>query len=161
MAGNKKLVLAVIIFAVVFGLIFVWFLFSKPGTVSNAFVGNLSHIEGDSVFISGKYLVGENSYLPEGNELIEVEIVVTSATKFKRTALLVPSQKELQKTGGMFKTDEVEKDISDANLEIFKKDASESPPIGLEAVSSKNIFNKSRFESIEISYRLAIFPNNE
>ena len=91
-------------------------------------------------------------------ELVEVEVLVTSTTKFKRTALFIPSQKELQKTGGMFRTENLEKDITDGNFEIFKKDAEDSSPIGLEAVSSKNVFNKNRFESTEISYRFAVFP---
>lgn len=53
---------------------------------------------------------------------------------------------------------DLKKDTSDVNFEVFKKDVKESLPISLEVASAKNIWGANKFEAQEITYRLAIYP---
>jgi len=154
---DKRYFLIGVIIVVLLGLGIIGFLFFKSRTVSNAFVGNLSRLEGSSIFVNGKYKIEEDAYLPEG-EIIEAKIVITSETKFKRIALNIPSEEELKKTGGRFMVDDLKKETNDVDFEVFKKDAGESSPISLEVKSKSNIWGKSKFEAREIIYRLAVFP---
>ncbi len=157
MNGNIKYLIVgvVVVLVLVFGL--GGFLFLKYRTTSNAFTGNLSDIKGNSIFVAGLFYTDKKSYLPEGKPT-DVEVVITSATKFKRIVLHIPGEEELKKTGGKFMVDDLKKDVSVSNFETFKKDAKDSSPISLEAVSSKNIWGKNKFEAKEITYRLAVYP---
>lgn len=142
-----------VIFAVVLSLVIAGVIFKLNTRVAAyEFQANLLEVRENSVVGEGKFTVSNKDISPLENESYTVEILIGPDTKITREGLLIP------RTPEMFKIDDLEKDVKDVDLETLRKDFSEGLPISLYVKAERNVYQSSKFEASEITYRLPIYP---
>jgi hypothetical protein len=116
------------------------------------FSGNLIGIEGDTMALEGRFVVEGDDNLPP--DTVIVKAFVNSDAVINRTAIELPSEEELDKTGGQFNVDDLNQITTTVTLGDLQADAGISA-IGMTVKSERNIFGKSEFKVSEINYRMA------
>jgi len=131
-----------------------WFSWLAKQPKSYELAGRIERIEGNSIFLNGVYQVPDRPDLTVPENAKEVEVVVTAATRFVKTVLYLPSAAELEKTGGMYRPDDLRREEVAGAFDDIKNGGVD----GIFAAAGKNVYGKSKFEASEVRYISAVAP---
>src|SRR3990167_3950170 len=137
---KKKLLLILVAAAVLYGgfWIYSWY---KAQPVAHEFIGRIQKMENGTLFVSGIYQVQDRLDLSGPDTLTDVRITVSSKTEFIKELIYLPSLKELEKTGGMYKPSELKREKTVGVAGDLPE--LQSSNTGIRFVSKRNIDRKS------------------
>src|SRR3989344_7762563 len=139
---KRKLFIVIIAAAVLYGgfWIYSWY---KAQPVAHEFIGRIQKIENGTLFVSGIYQVQDRPDLSGPDTQTDVKIAVSSKTEFIKELVYLPSLKELEKTGGMYKPSELKREKTVGVAGDLPE--LQSSNTGIRFVSKRNIYKKSVF----------------
>jgi hypothetical protein len=138
----------------------VWFVKNGnlgSGAKSYEFTGSLQGIDNSIMTVTGVYTITDTESEAQVQKPKPVNIIVTENTRITRRLITLPTQEELNKTGGRFEPDNLPFVESQVDFETLKNDA-QNGSLGIFAKSERNIFNMTTFNAMEINYRAVIRP---
>jgi hypothetical protein len=140
----KIAVIALALILVILGAVFIWFNEFKI----YEFAGNVTRVEGDSVFVSGIFLE-DGKPLTDSPTPSEIEISVGPETKMERTGLKIPV------TADMFNPDDLEKVVLETDLATVKHDSTQHT-VGMEGTIKRGLFGAG-FTGLVLNFKVPIF----
>jgi len=151
---NKSKLLIFIIVPILIVVGAVVFKYIKTQRVSaTEFVGKIEKIEGDIIYATGLFIVPDRNDLLSKDNQRQAQLIVDSNTKFEKFLVFIPSEKELQKTGGYFDGSKLKREQRSSNLDIIKNDL-ETRDFVITARADRNIYKKSKFIVSDIKYEV-------
>lgn len=128
----------------------------KAQPVAYEFIGRIQKIENGVLFANGTYTVQGRPDLSGPDTMTDVKITVSPKTKFIKELVYLPSLKELEKTGGMYKPSELKREKTDGGADDLPE--LQSSNTGIKFVSNKNIYKRGAFKVISLEYIEPIYP---
>ena len=153
---KKKLLLILVAAAVLYGSfwIYSWY---KAQPVAYEFIGRIQKMENGTLFVNGTYQVPGRPDLSGPDTLTDVKITVSSKTEFIKELIYLPSLKELEKTGGMYKPSELRREkTAGAAGDLPELQSSNT---GVKFISKRNIYKKNAFKADSLEYIEPIYPD--
>jgi hypothetical protein len=127
---------------------------------TKTFGGDLNKFEGNSVFITGKYVYGQGETLPPASDITVVEAQLNSKTQIKRIELIRPTRDELAALGGYYRIEDLKRNESFVSLDQFKNDT-ENFGVLIKVNSNRDIYGKTQFKAVNLEYSLFANPTLE
>lgn len=116
---------------------------------ASEFIGTVVGIDGNILKLSGYFET------PSGDgQLKQVEVIVDSKTEFLKTIVHMPTVADLEKTGGFYTFNDLQKEEVMGSLDDLK-----NSKIMVSAISEKNIYNKSKFKAKKLSYLERVYED--
>lgn len=154
-SNKKKYIILFFVFIILISSLAFYFLYYKKISVSYEFDGRYKNLNGQTVTVEGTFIYTKNPK-PAG-PLSSKNVIVTKDTVINKVIIHLPTKDELKDTDGYFDGSSLKRDRLTSDLETFSKDLSNvKTGANIFAKSNKNIYNKSSFEAIEITYEIAI-----
>lgn len=114
--------------------------------VSHQFIGQISKIEGNTLSVSGTFVVAGHPELSgPGSSTKSVAVTLDANTKFQKTVLHLPN------TTGTFSPSDLKKEVILVSASDFETDLTKNK-VGITVLSDTNIYNSSAFTASEIDY---------
>lgn len=154
---TKTAVIVVAVAAVVLGFLMYRY-YTIPRAVSSQFNGAVLALNTQKNYFEaqGFFVVPDAVRPEEVTQDKKVKVFVSRETKIIKTLLYLPSSKELEKTGGRFRPDDLRRETVDARLEDLVVLVGTGQRVLITA--SKNVYNKSSFTATKIEYIEPIYP---
>jgi predicted small secreted protein len=139
-------------------IIFLGFYFLQNRVSSYEFSGRVTKVENNLVYATGVFIYNNPEIDKEERDVV---IEVREETILKRDLLNLPSNEELERTGGIFNPQDLERENSTVTFQEFIEDFNTPGNVfiggvTIKAKSEKNIHNKNRFSVSELEYIVAI-----
>jgi len=161
--SDRKIIFSIIAMIILLMVVFTYDKWATyfPGEKieSKEFAGHIDSIEGNLMYVSGSFVSLDH---PEtGKVASEIVIEIDSDTKFKRTLLYLPTESELEETGGVFYPEDLERDVNEVNFIELVGDFNSVDYVGgitIYAKTQENIYGMERILASEIEYTVAVNP---
>ncbi len=156
MFNKKNIIILILVLAVAVGGVLVWNWKFRIKYQSNEFVGRVEKIEGKTVSLKGVYVVLEHPEALSSANQKDISVTVTADTKFVKTSIFLPTAEELKKTGGVYKADDLKREVGVGTMEDITLNDSVSG-LSVRVKSVENVYGRSSFVASEIGYTVPVY----
>lgn len=122
-----------------------------------AFTGKIEKVEGSSVLAAGFYVGEQGPYRASSGSEDRAEILVTPETKIIKTVWMMPSNADLEKTGGRWDPNKLKKE----NKEVSIEDLRDEEGIPILVKTERDIFRKAKFQAQVIQFLKQEYPASD
>lgn len=152
---KRKLLLILLAAALLYGgfWLYSWY---KAQPVAYEFIGRIQKMENGVLFANGTYTVQGRSDLSGPDTKTDVRITLAKDAKFVKEFVYLPTAKELEKTGGMYRASDLKREKTDGSADdlAWLLDSGAAARF----LSDGNIYKKSKFKVSTLEYIKAIYP---
>lgn len=152
---KRKLLLILLAAALLYGgfWVYSWY---KAQPVAYEFIGRIQKMENGVLFANGTYTVQGRPDLSGPDTMTDVRITLAKNAKFIKEFVYLPTLKELEKTGGMYRPSELKREKTDGAADDLAE--LQSFNTGIKFVSNKNIYKRGAFKVISLEYIEPVYP---
>lgn len=154
---KRKILLIIVALAVLYGGFWLYGRYYKTSSVTPVameFIGRIQKIENGVLYVNGNYAVGEVPI--HGLSPVDVQITVAKDAKFIKELVYLPTAAELEKTGGVYKSQDLKREKTSGTIDDLTKLQDGNTGIIFTAV--KNIYGKTNFEVSQLDYIEPVYP---